>query len=383
MTLSERQEMHIRNREVDALRGVALLGICVVNIPFLAGLNTAVLPELTLDRAAVFIVALFFQGKFFLLFSFFFGWGVAVQIASAKKSHSNFNSRYIRRLLVLASLGVVHALLVFVGDILLLYALLGFLLLLVRSASVGTLLRIAISLIVLEFVTLNVLALLLSDPVPVSDVASGYLGTFADVIRQRWMEWPYGFGFVFLFNGPAALAAFCLGLAAAKVDFFRVDAPAYCKLKTYWPCLLVIGIALNLAYALSTVGVLGFGLPALFAFSALAVAGPCLSAVYLIFSVELSRRGALLGSQASGRMSLTAYVSQGVLAGLIFNGYGLGYFEQTGAALCFVIAVLIFAVVHWSCVAWLRWFEHGPLESLMRLVTHGWNSRNQDRDLKV
>lgn len=362
----------VRTVEVDVLRGAALLGICVVNVPFLAGLDVLLPPQRPADRAAAIVVELLFQGKFFVLFSFLFGWGFAIQLASAERAKRYFRSEYLRRLFGLLVFGVAHALLVFIGDILVLYSILGLALLPLRNASPRGLMRVAGGLVGLAAIALAGLGVILSEPLPLSDSVPGYLGTFSDAVRQRFVEWPYGFGFVLLFNGPMALAAFCAGLAAAKVDFFERDAPSYQAFKAKLPLLLVAGLAFNTSYMLALEGALGDGLIALLAFSGLAIGGPCLASVYLIAVVELVRRGVLGGSTAAaGRMSLTAYVAEGALAGLIFNGYGLGFYGQVGALVCLGLAIAIYALVHGLCAVWLTSLKHGPLESLLRLVTRG------------
>jgi uncharacterized protein len=97
------------------------------------------------------------------------------------------------------------------------------------------------------------------------------------------------------------------------------------------------------------------------------VGGPALGALYLAGIVAATRAGWIGPTiQAAGRMSLTAYVSQGILAGLIFNGYGLGWYGQMGSAVLLLIATAIVVVVHLCCALWLRTRDIGPLERLLR-----------------
>lgn len=359
-----------RRHEVDTLRGAALFGICIVNVPFLAGLDILTPATATGDELANLLIALLFQGKFFVLFSFLFGWGFAIQIAAAQRANRDFKKSYLWRLFGLFLIGILHALFVFIGDILVLYSVLGLVLLPLRELSPGRLLQTAAALLMVAFVALAVLGIILSEPFLPIEVETGYLGAFGDAIVQRWYEWPYGFGFVLLFNGPLAMASFCAGLAAAKTNFFDDGADSYAALKKNGLLLLIVGLLLNSLYALAATDRLGDGIPALLAFSGLAVGGPCLASAYLIAIVELSRRGVLTGSRAAGRMSLTAYIAEGVLAGLIFNGYGLSYYGQIGPLGCVGIAIAIYGVVHISSSAWLRWRNRGPLESLLRWITN-------------
>jgi uncharacterized protein len=360
-----------RASEVDIVRGFALLGICVVNMPYLGQpLADLLTPSDAMhDRAAQFVVSAFFEGKFFPLFSFLFGWGVAVQM---ERGGPDFLPRYLRRLAGLLLIGVAHAVLVFIGDILILYAGLGLLILPLRHWPAARLMALAAGLAALGAVTLAMLAVGLSAVTPPPTIGAGYLGGFGDAVRQRLEEWPLGFAFVLLFNGPLTMAAFCVGLAAAKTGFLQPGSAVFAAWHRRLPWLLGIGLPLNLLYAASVLGWLGEGLLAVAAFAGLAVAGPCLAAAYLILIVQAARAGRLgAGMGAAGRMSLTAYVAEGVLAGLIFNGYGLGLHGQFDQAGLFGIAVLVYLAVHVLCAAWLRFARQGPLEALLRAITGG------------
>lgn len=361
-----------RTVEVDVLRGAALLGICVVNVPFLAGLDVMSTPTGMIDSAAAGIIEMFFQGKFFTLFSFLFGWSFAVQIDSVKRRGRSINVEYLRRLFGLLLLGIAHALLIFVGDILTLYAVLGLALLFVGHWTPIRLLRLAAGLTLVSTLSLATLAVVISETPPELAFPSGYLGTFTDAIHQRWFEWPYALGFVVLFNGPMALAAFCGGLAAARSGFFEPGATSYAAIRRRLPMILLIGLILNALYMLAVHDAIASDLLSLLAFSALALGAPCLSVVYLIAVVELIRSGKLGQSlAAAGRMSLTAYMAEGLIAGVIFNGYGAGLYGEVGMAVCLAIAVGIFLVVHVTSALWLSVFDRGPMEYILRLITRG------------
>lgn len=361
-----------RKSEVDMIRGLALFGICVVNVPFLGlPLEAALLPPETPSGFAVaFLVALLFQGKFFVLFSFLFGWGFSIQIASAERTGTAFGRRYFRRLLGLFIIGIAHALLVFVGDILVLYALLGIALYPLRNLPPRRLMWIAACFVAMSVLTLAILAIVIGEGSAQVDLAPSPLGSFMDVVRLRAQTWPFAFGFILLFNGPIAFAAFCAGLAAAKVRFFEPGSQAYDALKRQVPFLLAAGLLFNLGYALATSGVVGEDLLTLFGFMGLAIGGPCLASVYLVAVVELSRHMRYQGTatRAAGRMSLTAYIGEGILAGLLFNGYGFALFDQLGHLELLGIATAIYAIVHVFAAIWLRWFRRGPFEALLRKI---------------
>ncbi len=367
-----------RAGEVDAIRGLALLGICVVNVPFLAQpLDRMLERPVGVDLVAQIAVEWLFQGKFFVLFSFLFGWGFAIQMAAAARAGVSGARRFTLRLLGLLLIGVAHATLVFFGDILVLYALLGLPLLALRGASPRALACVAAAAMVVGFGALCVLAILLAEPSSLglsAAVGPGYLGGFADAVRQRLADWRVAFGLLWLFNGPVAFAAFCLGLAAAKIDVFRPGNPAYSVLRRNLPLLLTVGLLLNLGYALSLQGTLGQDLLAVVAFASLALGGP-------IRGLQRPRRrgGAPCArgcGAAAGRMSLTGYVLEGMLAGLVFNGYGLGLYGTVGAAGCLLIALGIVAATHLFAMLWLRFAANGPLEIVLRGITRFGEARS-------
>jgi uncharacterized protein len=360
--------MQKRFGEIDALRGFALFGICVVNIPFLGLPGDLVLNPLgsALDRGTAFVIEWLFQGKFFLLFSFLFGWGIADQISDHRSS-----ARYGKRLAVLAVLGVAHAALVFHGDILLLYALLGVAIWPLRRLSVPAILRIAGVSVALSAVALAALAAALAVPIGEADLAytEGYLGGFGDAMAARLTDWTVSFPFIVLFNGPLAFAATATGIVASRSGFFEPGSVTYAKLRSSLWWLMPLALLINAGYALSMGEASDGGLPTVLGMMGLALGGPALAACYLVIVTELSRVGRIsVRGAATGRMSLSAYVAEGAVAGLIFNGYGLALYGRLGHAQLFAASVVVFLIVHLLARYWSRWFGQGPLERLMARI---------------
>lgn len=124
--------------EVDALRGFALAGILVVNLMTTAGPPGArggLAAVHAADGAVEWLVVLLAQSKFYLLFSFLFGYSFTLQMDSAERAGARFAPRMSRRLAGLFVLGIAHAVLLYTGDILMIYALLGLVLLAARNAG--------------------------------------------------------------------------------------------------------------------------------------------------------------------------------------------------------------------------------------------------------
>lgn len=364
-----------RNIEVDAIRTFALFGICVVNIPFLGLTATQQMipPTAIADQFAVIVVEALFQGKFFLIFSFIFGWGMHIQNQAAERSQVSFGHRYARRLAGLALLGALHAALVFTGDILMLYALLGALIWTQRNKCARDLVRFAALMIPLAAMALGIIALALAAPMPLVS-GHGLGGDFAEATATRIKDWPTTFMFVALFNGPLALGAFAIGIAAAKVDFFAQGNPQFARLERAVPSLLGIGAPLNLFYAASLSGLLPdpLGIAQTLGMMSLALGAPMLAAVYLVGVIRFARWAApRAGWLAAGRNSLSGYVVQGVIAGLVFGGYGFGLYGQLGQASLLMLSMAIAAGGMLLAAGWTLAFQRGPLEMVLRRITQG------------
>ena len=130
---------------VDILRGFALFGILFVNMTIFSRPIQVILfpvdPAMPwFDRAAEWLIHFLGEGKFYALFSMLFGLGLTLLMERVEGRGGRFVPLYLRRLLVLLGFGLVHAFLVWMGDILILYALIGFLLILFRKAKPRTLL---------------------------------------------------------------------------------------------------------------------------------------------------------------------------------------------------------------------------------------------------
>ncbi|MDY7109354.1 MAG: hypothetical protein SYC29_12030, partial [Planctomycetota bacterium] len=135
---------------LDVLRGFAIYGILFMNIQFFAmPLGKAIDPTsladaTTTERAVWAFIKIFFESKFFSLFSLMFGVGLILQMQRAERAGRPFVGMYIRRLLVLMAIGLVHGVLLWYGDILFIYSFVGFLLFFLRKLGAKILLLLAV-----------------------------------------------------------------------------------------------------------------------------------------------------------------------------------------------------------------------------------------------
>lgn len=360
----------IRTTTVDLIRTAALIGICVVNLPFLGLPADQVLqhPTAPLDQAANLAVQTLFEGKFFLLFSFLFGWGFAIQAQTAARRGQSPGARYARRLFGLVLFGCLHAIFVFTGDILLLYAILGALLWCVSDWPVQRLLRAACAMIPLAVLGLGVLGLVATTGMPLAGSHS-LGGGFIEATRARLADWLTTFAFLLLFQGPLAFAAFLVGLVAAWTDFFDLGSQGRVRLARAFPWLLVVGLILNLAVALAPVD---DSLAALVLLLAFAPAAPMLSLAWLhLLLVAGDRVRVPDWLLLAGRNSLTAYILQGVLAGFLFGGYGLGLYGDLEWAQLLGLALVTALSAMGLTAALAARTGRAPFETLLRWMTEG------------
>ena len=220
----------------------------------------------------------------------------------------------------------------------------------------------------LSFVSLAALGALLGSVrnLPPAGVLAG---GFVDATRARLTDWMPTFAFLVLFQGPLAFAAFLCGLAAARSDFFGADSRGRARLARAFPWLLGLGLGGNLLLALAPPE---DEVLALFALVDTAVAAPVLSAAWLhvlLMAGDRIRLSEIL--IRSGQNSLNAYILQGVLAGFVFGGYGLGLFDRLGQAALLVVAPLIAICAMLLAGLLAKPTGRAPFEALLRRITYG------------
>ncbi len=377
---------------LDVLRGIAVFGILFANIPYmaLAGMVADQTGQFVgagpLDAAAKHLVLFVVDTKFVTLFSFLFGAGLALMAEKAKGRGAKFTSIYRRRLTALLGFGIAHATLIWFGDILVLYALLGYLAMLFRGCRVRTLLWWASGLLLVNALLWVAIGLL--DVNEIADVPVGAdgqpqtlaaytaatagryaevfaSGDFLRMVAARTPIWLKTAVSTLLFMFLRTLALFLLGMAAVKGGLFQSAVAA----RRLVVCGLVVGLPLQITCSLATAVEPWGALP----LGTLYGAGLGLAAAYLGLALQWSAADRLrplhAGLAAVGRMAFTNYIGQSVLTGIVFNYCGL--FDRLDRATLVPVAVAVCALQLAVSAAWLRRFEMGPLEALWRRLTYG------------
>jgi uncharacterized protein len=277
---------------------------------------------------------------------------------------------------------VLHAVLVFQGDILLAYALLGLGLWPLRDAPPRRLVQLALAMGLVSAITFAALGALSQAAEALTESgfdlsSAGYAGSYASAVMQRLSDWPMALTVVALFNGPLAFGAFCLGLAAQKAGFFEPGSKGRALLARRWPLLALIAVPANVIYAAAVMGFLPGGWPSALGYSALTIGAPALAAVYV--HVVLRCSGRLGALTPAGSMPLSGYIVQGLIAGIIFHGWGFGLFGTLGPAALLGVAVGIWLAVTLLAMIWKAVWTRGPfdgaLRALAQLITQVWPAR--------
>jgi uncharacterized protein len=386
------------------LRGFALYGVLLANLVWLttdmvlADARLQHLPTATVDPIARALVAFFIDGKFYTLFAFLFGLGFSLQMQRAAMRGARLMSLYARRLTVLLLIGAMHIPLIWYGDILMLYASLGFALLLFRQAR-PTLRLLVLALVLALFPRATFTAYhAVTQPPEVSQGVSNaqkdaatkearlaaLLSDYPRVIRENvtiyWNEL-FVRGFLWLAL-PQIFARFLFGLYVGRRGVIEGVAEFVPLMRRALPWLVgaaVIGNGVGLGHrwfehergmelsaswwAVGTIPLVEAGI--------LALSAAYLCSLCILFFSSTRWHTRLSRLAPVGRMALTNYLTQSVLYLVLFTGAGLGLLGSVGPTVCLVLSVAIFvaqiAVSSW----WLRRYRFGPAEWVWRTLTYG------------
>ena len=375
---------------LDALRGLALMGIALANFPefglwtFLSSEKQATMSTANIDEFVRFLLYMLVDGKFYTIFSLLFGIGFSLILARHGRR------LFVRRMLLLVIIGFLHLMFIWSGDILLLYAVGGLILTLFVGLSDKSLLILAISLILI--------------PVGLDAVTEfGGIDFAAPFYRAWWHEaeaqgineanfasWlrdadSYGQMFAFLVQGayermwefveghrlPKVVGLFMMGYLVGKHRLFASLQELNLRRVFLWAAL--VGIPMSLLYAWSAVNGHPWGRTLhsmLYAVSVIPLAMVYIIGICL-FYIHNSKSTIFQWLAAPGRMALSCYISQSLIGIIIFYGLGFGLGTTFGLIHIELIALVVFIIQMVVSRFWFRYFRFGPLEWLWRMFTYG------------
>ena len=391
---------------IDILRGYALLGIFLMNIMSFAMPSTAYSSPAEfggndlLNRATYALVHIFADQKFMALFSMLFGASMMLLLTSFRTKGLNATRFHYTRNLWLLAIGGAHTVLLWDGDILMVYALCAFVLYFLRNIAPKWQFVIGLFVFLLPGIGYIAGGLDISgmSPAELASLENYWQTSEADITAEiAYYRGDYrpqlldrlGLGE----DGTSAASEFDLYYSLFTIDFFaRAFGMMLIGMALYtWGILTaqasdhfyrkLLTIALPSGVLLAAVGVywnssvdwhvsqtISFGLvPNL-------VATPLIASGYIGLIMLWSRTSRWEGLQtrlaATGRMALTNYIAQSLLGTFIFYGFGLGLFGSLNRIMLLPIVLAVWALQLWLSPLWLRHYRYGPLEWLWRSLSY-------------
>jgi len=369
---------------------LALLGIALANFPefalwtFLSSEQQMAMPTASVDRIVRFLQYMLVDGKFYTIFSMLFGIGFSLILAHHGRR------LFLRRMLILVVIGFLHLMFVWSGDILLLYAVGGLLLMMFVKVSDKQLLSIALLLILLP-VGLDALTEFRGVDFAGPFYRNWWLVAASQgITEENFASWlrdadSYSQVFAFLLQGaceriwefveghrlPKVVGLFMLGYLIGKHQLYARLSELPLRRMLLWTSL--VGLPTSAVYAWSAVQGHPWGTTLhslLYAVSVVPLAIAYVSAVCLLF---LRRPDAAVFRwlAAPGRMALTNYISQSLVGILLFYGIGLGLGTSFGLIHVEATALAVFCMQIVCSRLWLSHFRFGPLEWIWRIFTYG------------
>ena len=388
-----------RIETLDVTRGIAVMGILAMNIIAFAMPIGAYMNPLAfgghgpIDIAIWLVNFIFVDGKMRGLFSFLFGASMLLVIQNAEAKGEDEFSVHFRRMLWLLAFGLVHFYLIWWGDILSLYAMVGAIAFLFRQMSVRALLVWGIVLVGVEMVVAASFANHLEmteaaalapgatqeavaawtylkgefGPLPPAQLAENlatYRGSYGEVVGARFREQGALPLLTLIQVGWETLAYMLFGMAALKSGFLtgQWDVRRYrrwailCYALTLPVYVALAGIIMASDFDPKTVALAGLVAPTLP--RPIMVAG--LAAVIIL----ATRHGGALVERiaATGRAAFSNYLGTSLILTTIFYGYGFGLYGYLTRAQCYLVVVAVWVLMLLWSKPWLARFNYGPLE---------------------
>ncbi|WLR42088.1 DUF418 domain-containing protein [Bacillus carboniphilus] len=370
---------------LDVIRGFALLGILLVNMPSHSGSDLFFLSGM--DKQVLLFFHLFIQTKFYTIFSFLFGLGFYIFMTRAEKKELAVNRLFSRRLFFLLLFGILHFALFWEGDILTTYALVGFILILFYKRKPRTILIWAISLM-----TFYLLLLLLGSlsGTSIYEIDEGMVNysieegeekvaaytslSYLDLVKWRWADSAVEYFSNNLFIVFDILAVFLIGLLCGKLKVFnRVK-----ELKNRFRRLQISSLLLSVPTSIIIYKMFALTEDVTYIFSLwqllfITLSGITLATFY-ITTITLALEKAFWSKMLNplryvGQMALTNYLAQTVITFIIFYGFGL--FGQITLSQGVIFSIILYILQIAFSYIWLKNYQFGPMEWLWRWLTYG------------
>lgn len=381
---------------IDTLRAIALYGVIAMNLTAMVMIfksGEVMQAARPVDLAVGLFDLVFLQGKARSAFAFLFGVGFGILMERAQARGGGFEGFYLRRAAILLAIGIGNLAFLFWGDILIVYALLGMVLLLFRNAGQKMLLVTGLTLVIAPPLLAGLIEAVTGAPLPgltgliPADAEAGYSALTPAYTEGGYIAFVCANLRYYLFHNIAetsyalvydigVLGLFMLGLWTARRGLFQ-------EIERHRPLLRrILWVALPLGLALSVIhGTRRLGIPtegiAYGAVSAAYVGLPIMAFGYLAaLTLYISRGGRWLTALFApmGRMALTGYLGSNAIGAFVWYGWGLGRINEPSwmtMAGMNLFAASVFAGLCVFSALWLTVFRFGPAEWLWRSLTYG------------
>ncbi len=384
-----------RIQSLDIMRGIAVFGILLVNMKSFSGPDSpirALSYEYFDEPYNVWtnvLLEFFVQGNFITMFSFLFGFGIVLMAERAKAKNTRFVPVFLRRQFVLLLFGILHVLFFWYGDILIMYAIVGLLMLIFYRLNKKFLITFGFALITVYSLFMTTLTYdywssgaaityqstqnELNEQEIVQSIEVYSDGTYLEIMKERIHEWG-DLNRYFLFFIAGLLPMFSFGAYAAKKRTFTNRG-----LWKIWLLTLILGPGSKLLaviffpfkgedwrYETAMSWGYEFG-------------GAMMSIFYICSIVLLYRSGKCKRLfnyfQFTGRMAFTNYLTQSIIATTFFYSYGFGLYGEFGPLVGVIFACVIFSIQVLFSKWWMHRYYMGPLEWVWRSLTYGRKQR--------
>lgn len=369
-----------RVNTIDGIRGLSLFGILLANLLIfqygIYGKDEITYFNLSsINTFFYYVIKLFIEGAFMPIFTFIFGYSLILMRNSLERNELRIKWHLFRRFIVLSVFGVFHGVFIWEGDILTLYGMMGIFLLIFINRKPKTLLIWAS--VIFTILTIGSFfdsgeELELTSPEKMAtyldETFSVYsTGTYTEIKNHRNTVDPMELedeeiGLILALMPFLLSPLFLLGMYAAHKRWFLNPLKEKKSYLAIFLTLIPLGLFLKL-----TTYIPSFPELSMIGGSLLAIGYICL---FAFAYTQFADSPILSAFENVGKLSLTNYMMQSVICTFIFYGYGLGAFARLGVVGGILLAVIVFAVQVFSSTLYLKYFERGPLEKLMRCIVY-------------
>ena len=390
------QPINLKNRihSLDLIRGFAVLGILIMNITSFSQISMAYMNPTI--GAGLEGYNQYFHGfnyifadtRFMSIFSMLFGAGVVLFTQRIEAKGKRVAALHYKRMFWLLLFGLTHAYFIWVGDILVAYAICGSLVFFFRKKSIRTLFILAVILFLIP-ISLNFMTYYgMPKDALESTFAFFYPSTEQIAVQTKIMQGSYIEQMPLRIENALELqtlvfmieifwrtsAMMLLGMILYRKGILSADkSTAYYK-KMIWvgfiPGLILSSIGLSQVYASEWSGAYVMNIGANYKF----VSGLFMALGYIGLVIWIYKKGIFKKFQnrlqAVGRMAFTNYIGMSLICTLIFNGHGLGLFGTFDRLQQFLMVIAVWLIILIISPLVLKKYQHGPLEWLWRKLTY-------------